>query len=62
MLADGLVSLIVEDDGVGYKPDQQPRGSGLGQKIILAMAQNLRSKIEIDPNHRGTRAMLAFAP
>ncbi len=61
-LTDGIVSLIVEDDGVGYRPGQQPRGSGLGQKIILAMAQNLRSKVEIDPTHRGTRAKLAFAP
>lgn len=61
-MTDGLVRLIVEDDGVGIQKDGAPRGTGLGQKIVRAMAHSLRSSLEFDPAHQGTRARIAFAP
>ena len=51
--------LTVEDDGPGIG-DARPRGTGLGGKIVSAMASGLRSKVEYDRSHKGVRARLAF--
>lgn len=51
--------LTVEDDGPGLG-DGAPKGTGLGGKIISAMASGLRSAVEIDTAHRGVRARLVF--
>lgn len=51
--------LTVEDDGPGLG-EGAPKGTGLGGKIISAMAGGLRSAVEIDTAHRGVRARLAF--
>lgn len=52
--------LSVEDDGVGIV-DDAPKGTGVGTRLIRAMAQSLDSIVEYDPAHRGTRATLAAA-
>lgn len=57
---EGRALLTVEDDGPGLPPDAAPKGTGLGTKIIAAMAAGLKSAVEIDGAHRGVRARLAF--
>jgi two-component sensor histidine kinase len=54
------VRLTVEDDGQGLGEKVVARGTGLGQRVIAAMARSLNSKLEYDPTHRGARAVLAF--
>ena len=50
--------LEVEDDGCGLKDGVEPRGTGLGSRLISAMARSLSSAIEYDRAHRGCRAVL----
>jgi two-component sensor histidine kinase len=53
--------LAVEDDGCGIPEDAVPRGTGLGTKLIRAMAQSLQTIVEYDPTHSGVRATLRAA-
>lgn len=56
---EGRALLVVEDDGPGIT-QEAPKGTGLGTRIIKAMAQGLKSHIEVDPSHSGVRACLEF--
>jgi two-component sensor histidine kinase/CheY-like chemotaxis protein len=57
----GSAIISVEDDGVGYS-DVRPAGStGLGQRIVKAMADKLGGTIRRDAGHSGTRIEVAFA-
>ena len=56
---DGRAILTVEDDGPGLGLGK-PKGTGLGGKIISAMASGLRSGVEYDGAHKGVRAQLVF--
>jgi two-component sensor histidine kinase len=53
--------LTVLDDGVGITPDQQPQGTGLGQRLVRSLVAQLGGALEIGPNgSRGTRATVRF--
>ena len=58
-VAEGRAMLTVEDDGPGLG-DGAPKGTGLGAKIVSAMAGGLRSAVEFDVEHPGVRAQLVF--
>jgi two-component sensor histidine kinase len=55
---DAFFVLAVEDDGCGIKNGVAARGTGLGTRVIRAMAQSLQSAVEYDPKHNGVRATL----
>ncbi|MBO4225111.1 sensor histidine kinase [Bradyrhizobium neotropicale] len=56
---DGLL-LAISDDGVGLNVKADPRSTGLGQRIVSAMASKLEASVERDPNHSGTRILVRF--
>lgn len=58
---DDAFRLSVEDDGCGLSADLAPQGTGLGTRLIRAMAQSLRSTLDYDPLHAGTRVTLTAA-
>ncbi|MCO4317605.1 response regulator [Phyllobacterium sp. 21LDTY02-6] len=57
---DGKATLSVEDDGIGWSEGTQPKGTGLGTRIVKAMASSLGSSIEYVTRDRGTRAELTI--
>ncbi len=56
----GMLMLTVADDGIGWTGTGQPRGTGLGSRIIHAMAANLRSALVYAPDQHGTCATLSL--
>jgi two-component sensor histidine kinase len=58
---DGKVSLCVEDDGVGKVEGAPARGTGLGSRIVTAMATSLQAVVSYEPRSPGTAATLTFA-
>lgn len=56
---DDKAVLAVEDDGVGLKKGDQPKGTGLGTRIVKAMAASLGTKIDYTARDKGTRAEMA---
>ncbi|MBO9098785.1 MULTISPECIES: histidine kinase dimerization/phosphoacceptor domain -containing protein [Rhizobium] len=57
----GGLRVHVEDDGVGFDRTAPAKGTGLGTKILTAMASSLKSSILYAPDRQGTRAMLNFS-
>jgi two-component sensor histidine kinase len=57
---DGRFLLRVEDDGCGIEIGST-KGTGLGTKLISAMAQTLRAKLEQEPSPQGVRMILLAA-
>jgi two-component sensor histidine kinase/CheY-like chemotaxis protein len=56
----GKLELSVEDDGCGWNSDTAPKGTGLGAKIVKAMAKNLGSEIRHEDLSPGTRIAIEF--
>jgi len=58
---DGVrAELVVEDDGVGRIADQPAQGTGLGTRLVKAMAGTLRAEIAYLARTPGTAARLVF--
>ncbi|MDE2378577.1 histidine kinase dimerization/phosphoacceptor domain -containing protein [Bradyrhizobium sp.] len=57
--SDDLV-LSIADEGVGDKARADPRSTGMGQRIVAAMASKLDGCVERDLAHAGTRIVLRF--
>lgn len=55
---DGMAELVVEDDGVGIGVRPAATGTGLGSKLVAAMATTLGARIEYRERRVGTSASL----
>jgi two-component sensor histidine kinase len=57
--------LSIADDGIGLDaeldPKSDPRSTGMGQRIVSAMASKLSASVERDEAHAGTRIVLRFS-
>ena len=56
---DDLV-LSIADEGVGASAASDPRSTGMGQRIVSAMAAKLEASVSRHPNHPGTSIVLRF--
>ncbi|MBX3522272.1 MAG: sensor histidine kinase [Xanthobacteraceae bacterium] len=59
-LPESKAELIVEDDGIGRSGDASAKGTGLGTRIVNAMASNMEAKIEYLDRTQGTIARMIF--
>ena len=59
-MADGQCELVVEDDGVGRSDEAAAKGTGLGTRIVKAMAQTMGADIEYLARQPGSAARLVF--
>jgi two-component sensor histidine kinase len=57
---DDELVLSIADNGVGLNARTDPRSTGMGQRIVAAMAAKLAATVERDPSHPGTRIVLRF--
>ena len=58
-IADNAIELTVEDDGVG-RDDGPAKGTGLGTRIVKAMAASMGAEIEYRRLEPGTLARLVL--
>lgn len=52
--------LSITDEGIGIQATPSPGSTGMGQRIVSAMAQKLDAQLERDSKHSGTRVILTF--
>jgi two-component sensor histidine kinase len=59
--ADGSLELVVRDDGPGMKEGiVEGQASGLGLRLVNALARQLHAKLDIETSHQGTVFSLAM--
>jgi len=56
---DSRFTLAIEDDGCGLPADGAVKGTGVGTKLVKAMAQSLSADLSYDAAHKGVRAVLS---
>jgi len=56
-----LVELRVEDDGIGWSGTGKPQGTGLGSRIVKAMAHALGANIIYETERGGTCVRVTFS-
>ncbi|CCD89525.1 putative signal transduction histidine kinase with response regulator receiver domain [Bradyrhizobium sp. ORS 285] len=54
------IVLSIADNGVGLNATSDPRSTGMGQRIVSAMATKLDATVEPDPSHDGTKIVVRF--
>jgi two-component sensor histidine kinase/CHASE3 domain sensor protein len=59
-LPDGRGELLVEDDGIGRNDSGPAKGTGLGTRLVNAMAGNVGGEIQYFGRQPGTSARLTF--
>jgi two-component sensor histidine kinase len=59
-LPDGRGELAVEDDGIGRSDAGPAKGTGLGTRLVKAMAGTMGAEIEYAAGRPGTMARLVF--
>ena len=59
-LPDGRGELLVEDDGVGRSDSGGAKGTGLGTRLVKAMAGSVGGEIQYLGRQPGTSARLTF--
>lgn len=59
-LDDGRVQVAVEDDGIGWNGAGPVQGTGLGTKVLKAMARNLDADLAYGNKEAGTRVEITF--
>ncbi|MFK8251919.1 sensor histidine kinase [Ancylobacter terrae] len=53
-----MAELSIEDDGIGWRGKGPARGTGLGSRVVKAMATSLGAELIYDAPERGTRIRL----
>jgi two-component sensor histidine kinase len=54
------IVLSIADNGVGLHATNDPRSTGMGQRIVSAMAIKLDASVAPDPGHAGTKIVIRF--
>lgn len=58
---DDQLELRVEDDGIGWGGTGKPQGTGLGSRIVKAMAHSLGANVSYEAEGAGTRVRVTFS-
>src|SRR5215217_2875722 len=54
------IEMRVEDDGIGWAGTGKPQGTGLGSRIVKAMAHSLGANVSYDTDRGGTTVKVVF--
>jgi two-component sensor histidine kinase len=58
--ADSTCTMVVMDDGTGMELAARPRGTGLGSRLVKALAKPLRGQVEVRSGTTGTTCKVVF--